>query len=166
LLVGCGYNTLLLENSASYDISNAMENVGTTYLTMFENNQGMSGKDKPGFLFSMGLKAEAPQNYTVDGWEEQLRKHDPLWVTTTEVSGSLVHARILKGIAGDGTPNGTNLTIVDPGDGKVHTETVVRIELGALRLTLPSRLALSGFPRPARPDDRRRDADPKPIGHS
>lgn len=40
----------------------------------------------------------------------------------------------------------------------------MRIELGALRLTLLPCRALSGFPRPARPDDRRRDADPEPIG--
>ncbi|MFA6964011.1 hypothetical protein [Bosea sp. (in: a-proteobacteria)] len=35
------------------------------------------------------------------------------------------------------------------------------IELETLRLTLPPGFKLSGFPHP---DDRRRDAEPKPVG--
>jgi hypothetical protein len=50
-------------------------------------------------------------------------------VTTDEGSSGknfAVHARVLTAIKGDGTPNGTQFTIVDPADGKVHTETVTQ----------------------------------------
>lgn len=40
----------------------------------------------------------------------------------------------------------------------------LRIEVGPPRLTLSARLALFGFARPAKPDDRRYDPDAKPLG--
>jgi len=35
-----------------------------------------------------------------------------------------VHARVLIGIGGDGTPDGTILSVIDPADGQVHEETL------------------------------------------
>jgi hypothetical protein len=47
-----------------------------------------------------------------------------LWVTTDEdpTSGFAIHARIMTGIRGDGTPDGTTLDIADPGTGTAYQE--------------------------------------------
>lgn len=129
------------KNAMSTEIEAALEQVGQKYVAKFKNNEGLAAGEKPAFLSAMGLHAEAPQNYTMKGWEDLLRKHGPLWVTTAEGQGFSIHARVLTGIAGDGTGTGTNFTIVDPADGAMHKETVsvfvkkfedlARIDLGA-----------------------------------
>jgi hypothetical protein len=112
------------KNNGSYDIETALAKIGNTYLDIYKKNSGLSPKDKSGFLYSAGLVAEAPQNYFPRGWNDLLKKYGALWVTTAEGVGFSVHARILTGIFGDGTFDGTSLTIADPADGRIHTETV------------------------------------------
>lgn len=121
------------KNNQSVDIPTALAAIGDTYLSMFRQNKALSGADKPGFLLSASLKAEAPQNYTIDGWANLINQFGPLWVTTNEGTLSsgcgtdqqfAVHARVLTGIFGDGTPDGTSMVVMDPGDGQQHTETV------------------------------------------
>lgn len=57
------------------------------------------------------LTAEAPQSYTVDGLRDLLERMGPLWIGEA-VPG--LHAVVLAGISGDGTPDGTTVSIVDP----------------------------------------------------
>ncbi|WP_258389042.1 papain-like cysteine protease family protein [Paenibacillus spongiae] len=58
-------------------------------------------------------------NYSVDGIEYLLKLYDPLWATTDEdpTANFSIHARIISGISGDGTPDGTLLRIIDPAGG-------------------------------------------------
>jgi len=130
------------KNGQSFTIPTALAHAGANYVTMFNNNQGLSGSDKAGFLTAMGLRAEGPQNFTADGWAHLIAGHGPLWVTTNEGTHQnfSIHARVMTAIFGDGTGNGTTVTIVDPADGRVHTESlttfvqkfedVARIDLG------------------------------------
>lgn len=128
-------------NNASYDIPYVIGQTGSAYLSKFNNDVGLAGGDKPGFLNRMSLRSEAPMSYSITGWEHLLRQYGPLWVTTAEGAGFSIHARIIVGIDGDGTAAGTTFRIVDPGDGQVHTETiatfitkfeaVAKIDLGA-----------------------------------
>jgi hypothetical protein len=115
------------KNKTSMGIKDVMAAAGPKYEALFASNGGLRGIDKPAFLNAMGgLKNEGPQNYTVAGWAKLLSDYGPLWVTTDEGSSGnfAVHARVLTAIKGDGTPNGTLFTIVDPTDGKIHSETV------------------------------------------
>jgi hypothetical protein len=124
-------------------IETALRDIGEMYLRMFQRDAGLSANDKPAFLRAAGLRVEAPQNYTVDGWAGLVRRFGPLWVTTNEGSGQMfaIHARIVTAVFGHGTPSGTSMIIVDPADGAVHTEIVAdfvktfedvaRIDLGA-----------------------------------
>lgn len=110
----------------SLAISDVMDRAGPAYRTKFDNNQGISGAEKPDFLNSLGLQSEGPQNYTVQGWLSLLKQFGPLWVTTNEGSAQAYspHARVLKGMFGDGSPDATFLKIVDPAGGTEYSESI------------------------------------------
>jgi len=57
------------------------------------------------------LTPEAAQTYTVQGFADLLRRHGPLWVASAEPGP---HVRVVTGMMGDGTPNGTLLYVNDP----------------------------------------------------
>jgi hypothetical protein len=57
------------------------------------------------------LAPEPAQSYTVAGYRSLLERWGPLW-TAGAVPGA--HIRVVAGIEGDGTPNGTRLHILDP----------------------------------------------------
>jgi hypothetical protein len=103
-----------------------MKKAGIVYEQKFQNRDGLLGTDKPALLDALGLKAEAPQTYTVAGWVYLLKSNGPLWITTDEDPSKefSIHARILRSIAGDGTPEATFLTFVDPFTGEEETENV------------------------------------------
>jgi hypothetical protein len=112
-------------DNASYAVADAMSRIGTKWRKIYDGNTGLSGADKAPFLAASGLVAEPPANYTIERWESLLREYGPLWVTTNEGFGtpfSAVHARIVTGISGDGTPGGTTLSVVDPDGGRTYTE--------------------------------------------
>lgn len=108
----------------SYTIDGAMSRAGTQYQTMVANDQGLLGRDKPAFLTAVGLRSEYPADYTVEGFASLIAAYGPLWITTDESPNQnfAIHARIVTGMSGDGTMDGTMLQIVDPADGTVHTE--------------------------------------------
>ncbi len=58
-----------------------------------------------------GLVPEPPQSYTVEAFADLLRNYGPLWVATAEPGA---HVRVITGIQGDGTADGTTLYINDP----------------------------------------------------
>jgi hypothetical protein len=84
------------------------------------------GSDKPAFITAAGLVAEPPQSYSVEGWENLLRNYGPIWVTTDEQPGKgwSIHARVITAISGDGTPEQTFFTIVDPAGGRTYQESI------------------------------------------
>ena len=75
-----------------------------------------------------GLRTRPPQSYSVQAFREMLETYGPLW-TAGAVPGP--HIRVVAGIAGDGTPEGTRLTILDPwpvGTGARYEETYAEYE--------------------------------------
>jgi hypothetical protein len=110
---------------ASLTIENALGRISQVYIDKFHNNEGLAADEKGPFLAAVGLQAEPPQNYSLEGWLQLLQTYGPLWVTTDEsqTDGKFaIHARILLGMSGDGTPNGTQVGIVDPALGAEITE--------------------------------------------
>ncbi|HEY6187464.1 MAG TPA: papain-like cysteine protease family protein [Pyrinomonadaceae bacterium] len=114
------------KDKATLKIIDVMTKAGNDFKSKFQANKGLLGSEKPFFLQALGLKAEPPQNYTVAGWLRLLQAHGPLWVTTNEgtTQNFAIHARILKGIAGDGSPDATFLTFIDPASGLETSESV------------------------------------------
>lgn len=81
---------------------------GVGYWSAYQN--GLNANDTT-MLSYWGLAYEAPQTYTVQGFVDLLARYGPLWVATHEGGP---HIRVVAGISGDGTPDGTVLTIYDP----------------------------------------------------
>ena len=105
-------------------ITDALARVGQTYVNKFNANKGLATEEKAPFLAAAGFVALNPQSFPVQEWEAMLRTYGPLWVTTDEDAspGFAIHARIMTGIKGDGTPDGTQVSIVDPAGGRVYKE--------------------------------------------
>lgn len=59
-----------------------------------------------------GLVVAPDQNWTVDGFAALLHERGPLWVST--LPGGSVHDVCVRGIEGDGTPDGTNVLLNNP----------------------------------------------------
>ncbi|MCB0263900.1 MAG: hypothetical protein KDH98_12155, partial [Calditrichaeota bacterium] len=116
------------KDSVSYPITDVMDSAGAIYRTKFDNNQGLLGSEKPAFLAALGLTGEAPQSYSVQGFRNLLESVGPLWATTDELPGDgfAIHARIVTGMFGDGTPENTFLRINDPAGGRQYSETFLK----------------------------------------
>ena len=72
--------------------------------------QGLAPQDTTMFQY-WGLTPEAPQDYTVEGFAQLLKDNGPLWVASAEPGP---HIRVVTGMSGDGTPDGTTVYINDP----------------------------------------------------
>ena len=106
-------------DNTSYSIEEAMNLVGESYREKFDQDQGLSKEEKAAFLQVLGLEAAPPMNYSPRGLLNLLKQHGPIWITTDEDTSQQfsIHARILTGIAGNETKNGTMLSIIDPAYG-------------------------------------------------
>lgn len=109
---------------ASMSIETALGRIGAEYLDMFTRNTGLPSAKKADFVAAVGLMAEPPMSYTVEGWEQLLRKYGPLWVTTDERAGPLfsLHACVMTGLEGDGAPRGTTVHFIDPASGRASRQ--------------------------------------------
>lgn len=146
---------LMWREQASMTIPTAIGKVGTTWLNKFTGNQGLETAEKATFLAAAGFAYEYPQSLTAEGWEALLRRYGPLWVTTDEKPGAgfSIHARIMTGIHGDGTPGGTTLDIVDPDGGKSYKENfgtfLEKYESEARESKRPLRIQIVHWPQDA-----------------
>jgi N-acetyl-anhydromuramyl-L-alanine amidase AmpD len=82
---------------------------GSGHWAAFQN--GLNPADVPSLAKTWGLVMEAPQSYTVEGFRNLLQSSGPLWVAAA-VPG--LHAIVVTGAYGDGTPDGTYVRIKDP----------------------------------------------------
>lgn len=125
-------STMMLSwrRNQSLSVPSAMKLIGEPYGSIYTrgtqpDGSGLMAAEKPELLRRMKLVAEPPMNYTVQGFVTLFRQKAPLWVTTDEGNdweNPAIHARIITGIQGDGTVNGTLLTIIDPATGTTYQE--------------------------------------------
>jgi N-acetyl-anhydromuramyl-L-alanine amidase AmpD len=80
---------------------------------------GLNPADVPSLAQAWGLVMEPPQSYTIEGFRQLLENDGPLWVGEA-VPG--LHAIVVHGIYGDGTPDGTSVRIKDPWEPGVGSE--------------------------------------------
>jgi hypothetical protein len=140
----------------SIAIETVIGGIGSTWLAKFKANQGLAASEKEPFLRAGGFAWQYPQSLAPDGWERLLRSYGPLWVTTDEdpTSGFAIHARVMAGIRGDGTPTGTQVSLVDPANGREYDERfdvfVRKYEEEALTTSGPARIQIVHFDPAAR----------------
>lgn len=94
-----------------------------------------------------GLKWEAPMCYTVQGFADILKANGPLWIAGNPKAP---HVRVVTGMSGDGTPEGTKISINDPAGGKKYKKTYVQVagkmeNLGASEAKLKAPIYLAHF---------------------
>ena len=120
--------TMLVSWKAGHSMTtdSVMTQAGPHFAQVFRADTGLLGEDKAPFLAALQLKAEPPASYSAQALESALKRWGLLWVTTNEAPGThvSVHGRILSGILGDSSGDGTTLLLIDPDDGKTHTETL------------------------------------------
>src|SRR5229473_472257 len=112
-------------DQASYPIATVCDMAGAEYRARFDADRPLAHADKPSFLHRLGFEEEAPANYTLKAYVDMMRAYGPLWVTTDVGTSGIVaiHARIMTGAEGDGSPAGSSVWLIDPADGKRHHET-------------------------------------------
>jgi papain like cysteine protease AvrRpt2 len=108
---------------------------------LFKADTGLRLNQVARFRADFGLSDVSFGALTAAGIEAVLKAHGPLWVIADEDGspGSSVHARVVTGITGDGTPSGTQLTVNDPAVGKevreslaVFADKVAQLSQGAV----------------------------------
>ncbi len=139
----------------SRSIQSVMDMAGPQYRAKFDNpnldKQGLLSNEKIAFLGTLGMSGEPPMSYTVSGIRSLLQTYGPLWVTTDEdpTEQFSIHARIITGIFGDETTDGTFLRINDPAGGRQYTESyqtfVEKFESEALDKKRPFRIQVAHF---------------------
>jgi hypothetical protein len=136
-----------------HDVDAAIEDVlaiaGQQFLDAFRAQQGLKSEDKPAFLQKLGLTAEPPMSFSVAGFEQLLREHGPLWITADEDPGAnfSVHARVLIGLRGDGTPEKTEAIFLDTARNtpSPSAEPVARLQDKLAQLAIGDQASAGGF---------------------
>ncbi len=82
------------------------------FRTTYNNSAALPLAQVNALVQKVGLKAEAPANYSIDFYKDRLKK-GPLLILY-QASAGIAHAVVLYGIEGDGTPKNTFLLINDP----------------------------------------------------
>jgi hypothetical protein len=108
----------------SFDIPSALEAVGKPYVSVFQTNTGLPPSEFGPFLRAAGMACQPMMNLAIAEWERLLRIHGLLWVGALSSTrpGAGLHSRIVEGVSGNGTPDGTSLMIIDPAGGRQYLE--------------------------------------------
>lgn len=116
------------KKQASLSIESVMDMAGSYFRRKFDSKnpseQGLYPAEEKLLFSRLGMKTKEATNYTAQGILTLLKNHGPIFVVGNEgsVSSPMIHARVITGISGDGTPEGTQLKINDPAEGKSYTE--------------------------------------------
>ncbi|MFI0446840.1 papain-like cysteine protease family protein [Actinomadura sp. 6N118] len=116
----------------SITIQTAADRAGPAFRAKLDAGQGLAAEEVPAYATALGLRQEGPQSYLPRGIRRLLESYGPLWVIGDDAyeNNRLVHATIVTGINGDGSAEGTRVTIIDPAD--ASTKEIGFIQLARL----------------------------------
>jgi hypothetical protein len=138
----------------SITITEAMQRLGAKYMQIYQSNTGLFDRDSAALAAAAGFEVEPPMSFSVEGWEQLLRRYGPLFVFTAHPNLA-IHGRVIKAISGDGTPAGTQVSVLDPAGGREYPETVQALmdsfEREARETKNPLRIQLFHYPAGTRP---------------
>ncbi|MFL6388958.1 MAG: papain-like cysteine protease family protein [Terriglobales bacterium] len=114
----------------SMTIPAALDSLGGSWRAKFEADQGLSGSETHAFAQALGLTEDGPMSYSIEGLARLLKGKGPIWVITDDdfEANKVIHARIITAMHGDGTIDGTTLTLADPLSGRFVTEPFSKFE--------------------------------------
>jgi hypothetical protein len=101
---------------ASLSLEAVADRAGAEWRQRLDAHQGIRAAEMPELARALGMRAESPQSYLPRGVLRLLRAHGPLWAVGDDaVAGNhLTHVRIVTGIHGDGSADGTQVSLIDP----------------------------------------------------
>jgi hypothetical protein len=105
-----------------------LDSLGGSWRAKYDADQGLSTAELRGFTAALHLREEGPASYSIEGLARLLGSAGPLWIVADDSlsDNKIVHARIVTAITGDGTIDGTTVTMVDPIPGATVTEVFSR----------------------------------------
>lgn len=112
-------------NQQSYAIETVMDMLESDFKSIYDEDTGLPVGRNQDFASATGMQIEYPTCDLPEVIETRLMAHGPLLIIDDEDDSEnfALHARIVTGISGDGTPENTSLTIIDPGNGTQYQET-------------------------------------------
>jgi hypothetical protein len=112
------------KQAKSLGIQSAADAAGTGWRAKLDADQALTVADIKGYAKAIGMSGESPMCYLPRGLLRLLAEHGPLWVVGDDAvaNNKMAHVRVVTGMHGDGTSDGTEVYFVDPGDGAAHHE--------------------------------------------
>jgi Papain-like cysteine protease AvrRpt2/LysM domain len=112
------------KDRSSYAIREGVAKVAPKYGLMVDSNQALPTTEFTTFLQGAAMRHESMVNLPIQGWNDLLKRHGPLWIGTLGVvnPGTYLHSRIVEGMRGNGSADGTWMKIVDPENGSRYEE--------------------------------------------
>ena len=103
----------------SRPIADVLADVAKKWADKFAANGGTTAEEEAEFWAATNLVAQPLASHTVESWESLLREFGPLWimVDVDPSDARAIHALMMTGIHGDGSPDGTTVDISDPASG-------------------------------------------------
>ena len=106
----------------SMGIADALSRVGSKYVDMFTRDIGLDTESAKVLYNDSGLVPIYSFNPTIEGWTSLLQKYGPAYIDVGyNALNAGTHAIIVTAISGDGSPDKTSITYVDPIEGRTIT---------------------------------------------
>ncbi|HWU00623.1 MAG TPA: papain-like cysteine protease family protein [Terriglobales bacterium] len=95
---------------------------------LFDADTGLAKSDLAAFAADAGLKLDGRAHQSLDHWHALLLQSGPLWLGVANQSFKAGQVWVLLGIVGDGTPDRTDISIVNLETGGVDKMTAKEFE--------------------------------------
>jgi hypothetical protein len=111
-------------------VEDVLDGLGGNWRALYTANTALGTGELRAFNGALGLTEEGPASYSLEGLARLLSSHGPLIVIHDDTSptNQHVHAMVVTEMHGDGTPDGTKVTLLDPGSATPATETFTEFQ--------------------------------------
>ena len=134
------------DRQQSLAVETALLQGGEQYVSRYRAGGSLPIEKVPQFRKDFGLKNVSFGALSGAAIEAALKQHGPLWVIGDEDSGPAfsIHANVITGVQGDGSPTGTKLVFNDPATGTELEETLKQFADKIEQLSKGVRAAFGG----------------------
>ncbi|PWU56092.1 hypothetical protein DLJ47_07555 [Micromonospora sp. S4605] len=110
----------------SATVEQVLDGLGGSWRSRYDLNQGVGVADLRAVLAAVGLTEDGPASYTPEGLARLIEAVGPVLDIGDDgiENNQISHVRILTGVQGDGTPDGSTVSLVDPASGTALTMAV------------------------------------------
>ena len=91
-----------------------LDSSGTSFTNIYDNNGGLAFADNQKITSILGLTSLPPASYAIEYLTSILDSSPLMAVIMYSSSSMIAHIIVITGISGDGTPEGTSLSVNDP----------------------------------------------------